>query len=307
MDRPRPALLLAALLLLPSVALLGAASAPPALVPAILDLTGAEDRTTVLAAASLATPTAATGLGPGTHLLINMAGGLYGCTANFVWRDTAGNYYLGAAGHCFLPEGKVASDGPGADYNLVGTDVYACVSNCNFGGELGFTLTGDLVYLGHPTYARQTQNGADVGNDFGIVQIPSSLSSYIRPGMPVWGGPHATSDVGIGSIICHYGNGVGVGEVWPTMARAGVGTGSYGTVGPDGRYWTADLASAPGDSGSAIVNCTPDANSGLRGVAASGILTHLAPGTGTTAGTTIAQAINMVSTQRSLTISVVTT
>ena len=64
-------------------------------------------RTASYAPARISTPTASDGVGPGSYLLITQTalGGSQSfiCTANFVWTDTAGNKYLGAAGHCFLP------------------------------------------------------------------------------------------------------------------------------------------------------------------------------------------------------------
>src|SRR5207248_9647320 len=153
--------------------------------------------------------------------------------------------YLGASDTCCIPEGTTAPHGPGADVDASGDSVYLCVSNCSFGGETGFILTGDLVRLGTVAYARQSAADGDIGNDFGIVTIPASLASLIRPSMPVFGGPTTVEQVAQGEPLCHYGNGVIVGETFLTMARIGVGAGSTPT------YWTGDLAAAPGDSGSA--------------------------------------------------------
>jgi hypothetical protein len=250
----------------------------------------------------LVTPEMARNIGPGSHLIIDIPNeGTFGCTANFVWASGA-TRYLGAAGHCFIPEGTTATHGSGADYNASGVTVDVCVSNCSFGGETGFILTGDLVTLGAVAYARQTAADGDVGNDFGVVAIPASLASLIRPSMPVFGGPTTTAEVQQGQPLCHYGNGVGVGEVFLTMGRIGVGGGSTP------KYWLGDLAAAPGDSGSAVETCEADA-SGVQGRGAAGILTHLGvevcpcgidfENTTVTAqqgfvfGTTIARAIEM--------------
>jgi hypothetical protein len=183
------------------------------------------------------------------------------------------------------------------------------VANCQFGGQAGFTITGTLVQLGTVAYARQTQSGNDVGNDFGIVEIPSSLASYIRPAMPVWGGPTTIEEITPGSVVCHYGNGVAAGETWPTMSRAGAGAFTATAEG----WWAADSAATPGDSGSAVEVCTPNA-SGIQGRGAAGILTHLGfgynltpknPGAGFILGTTIAKAVQMT-TQAGLKITLVT-
>src|SRR5437867_8677460 len=105
-------------------------------------------RATRVVPLQLVTPAMAQNIGPGSHLIIDIPGaGTFGCTANFVW--AAGSIrFLGAAGHCFIPEGTTATHGPGADYDASAVQVSVCVSNCSFGGETGFILTGDLVVLG---------------------------------------------------------------------------------------------------------------------------------------------------------------
>jgi hypothetical protein len=262
-----------------------------------LDVTAMTDATTTVPA-HLITPAMAQNIGPGSHLLISIPGeGTFGCTANFVWTD-ATTRYLGAAGHCFIPAGATATHGPGADYNASGVVVQVCVSNCSFGGQTGFTITGDLVQLGTVAYARQTGSGGDIGNDFGVVVIPSTFAGLVRPSMPVFSGPTSVDQIDQGELVCHYGNGVIVGETFPTMARVGIGGGS----GP--ASWMGDLIAAPGDSGSAVVTCDSDIT-GFHGRGAAGILTHISAQVcpcdvgsltfqqGVVFGTTVARAIQM--------------
>jgi hypothetical protein len=291
--------------LLGFVAVLGssaasAGQAPPssgAVLRPRLDLTPMINRTTTIPL-HLITPAMAQNIGPGSHLLIDIPGeGTFGCTANFVWASGS-TRYLGAAGHCFIPSTSTATHGQGADYDATGVVVSVCVSDCSFGGMTGFTLTGTLVQLGRVAYARQTGPDGDIGNDFGVVTIPAALASMVRPSMPVFEGPSGVEEVDPGDVLCHYGNGVGVGETFPTMARTGVGGGSNAT------YWMGDLAAAPGDSGSAVVTCASD-GSGLHGQGAAGILTHLSlqvcpcsvdplmAQQGVVFGTTVARAIAM--------------
>lgn len=254
-----------------------------------LDLTPMVKTTRVVPLA-LVTPAMAENIGPGSHLLIEIPGaGTFGCTANFVWASGAVRY-LGAAGHCFIPEGSTATHGPGADFDASGVQVSVCVSNCSFGGQSGFVVTGDLVQLGTVAYARQTGAGGDIGNDFGVVEIPASLAQQIRSSMPVFGGPTTVEAVAQAQPLCHYGNGVGVGETFLTMARSGVGGGSTA------QYWMGDLAAAPGDSGSAVVTCDVNGTE-LQGRGAAGILTHLGVEVGVehgfVFGTTTARAVEM--------------
>ena len=270
------------------------ASAGPAepggtLVRPRLDLTPMIKLTRVVPLA-LVTPAMAQNIGPGSHLLIEIPdAGTFGCTANFVWAGDS-TRFLGAAGHCFVPEGTTATHGDGADYDASGVQVSVCVSNCSFGGQTGFIVTGDLVRLGPVAYARQTAAEGDIGNDFGVVTIPDSLAAWVRPSMPVFGGPSTVEGVALGQPLCHYGNGVVVGETYLTMARIGVGGGATA------KYWMGDLAAAPGDSGSAVVTCGQSGTS-IVGQGAAGVLTHLGIEVGGqhgfVFGTTIGRAIEM--------------
>lgn len=282
--------LIAAIVLLTATATARSIDQAPDGIRLRLNLTNAIKLTRTVPLA-LVTPAMASNIGPGSHLLIEIPGaGTFGCTANFVWQSGT-TRYLGAAGHCFVPEGLAATHGPGADWNASGVRVSVCVSNCSFGGETGFTITGNMVVLGSVAYARQTAASGDVGNDFGIVQIPAALAGMVRPSMPVFGGPSFAEDVSTGATLCHYGNGVGVGETFLTMARVGIGGGANAT------YWFADLAAAPGDSGSAVVTCALEGTE-LRGQGAAGVLTHLGvelgvPQHGFVLGTTMSRAIEM--------------
>jgi hypothetical protein len=261
-------------------------------------------------------PASSEGIGPGSHLLMTFKGdgSTYACTANFVWTKTEKipaqtkkkkkngktvlvvtkpatvkkTHYLGAAGHCFLPPDKTSTHGADKDWNPADTSVTVCVSECNFGGQIGFIVTGNHVPLGTVAYTRQTRRGVDGGNDFGIVEIPAELKDQIRPSIPVWEGPSTLEDVAAGSGVCLYGNAGGFGETFPTKARGGVGQGTS----EDGRVWAAELPSFQGDSGAALVTCGPD-DSGVHGIGAAGILTHIAPGQGAIIGTTMQQAVAM--------------
>jgi hypothetical protein len=214
------------------------------------------------------------GLGPGTPILITIPNeGRFGCTANFVWQD-GGKLYLGAAGHCFLPAALKSTHGAGADYDASGVTVQACVKGCE-GNFRSATLVGTMVNLGRVAYARQTDptGTEDVGNDFGVVEIPAAAAHLVRPEMAVWGAFKGVTTMDFGKTACHYGNGVGTGETFVTKARVGVGGGS------DADMWYGDFVGSPGDSGSGIMGCEL---SGLTfaGTSAIGVLTHLGVATG---------------------------
>lgn len=214
-------------------------------------------------------PGAPEGLGPGTPILITIPNeGRFGCSANFVWREGT-KLYLGAAGHCFLPSVRKSTHGEGADYDASGVTVQACVDGCE-GNFRTATLVGTMVNLGRVAYARQTNPTAteDVGNDFGVVEIPAAAAHLVRPELPVWGDFKGVTQMEFGRTACHYGNGVGVGETVLTKARVGVGGGS------DADMWYGDFAGAPGDSGSGIIGCELSSLT-FAGTGAIGIVTHL--------------------------------
>jgi hypothetical protein len=233
-----------------------------------IDVTDWKDETTTVPA-ELLTPQAARNIGPGSAIIITIPDeGRFGCTANFVWQQGT-KLYLGAAGHCFLPADKKATHGVGADYDASGVTVQVCVENCegNFRTAL---LVGKLVTLGKVAYARQTDptGTEDVGNDFGVVEIPKAAAALVRPEMPVWGGPKGVDALESGDLACHYGHGLIVGETFVTKARTGVGGGS------DEDFWMGDFAGLFGDSGSALNECANDGLS-IRGTTATGVLTHV--------------------------------
>lgn len=276
--------------------------------PLVENLTGFDDQTVTIPA-HVPVPAGATGIGPGSRLLINIpgpGGGNFGCTANFVWTDGA-QQYLGSAGHCFLPDGATSTHGPDSDFNPAGVSVRVCVANCLAGGLLGGVIQGTYVNLGSVVYARQHVGGVGIGNDFGLAEIPAALAAQVRPSMPVWGGPTGVVGAQQSALkpVCHYGNGRYVGELFVTKARAGV------SFGGDFKQWTARILINGGDSGSAIEACTTD-EAGVHGAGALGLITHgavepvlaMVP-LGQGFGTTVARAIQMASQDAGLSISLV--
>ncbi len=280
-----------------------------------VDLTGVEDRTTTISA-SEPLPEPATGIQPGSQLIITIDGaGTFGCSANFVWRDTSTTIggddevddperhplYIGAAGHCFLAGGKNATenakrDGE-SDDNLQPTDRATSVKickDCTFGGAAGLSvIDGETYELGDVVYARQNlPDGTQVGHDFGLVRIPEELRPAVDPSIPQFGGPIGVEDgpVPQGETVCQFGAGVGNGEVFATQATRGVSEGGIVQKDRDGDdvndAWYAGIRASPGDSGSLLAEYEA-----ARATDAAGVLTHLT--TVGTAGTTIPRCINM--------------
>lgn len=252
-------------------------------------------------------PETATGIRPGSQMFISFPDGTTaGCTANFVWRDGSGDLYIGAAGHCFLPDGANASENaqrPGEDdgdvFDVSRLNVSVC-DDCLVGGQVGLTARGTTIALGDVVYARQNlPDGSEVGHDFGLVRIPSGAEDAVDPSMPEYGGPTGVREgaVPAGGPVNQYGAGVGNGEVFATMGSNGVSQGDLGSP----ESWFAAIRASPGDSGSPLQSTT--AGAGLQGEDAAGILTHLT--TTGTAGTTIGRCKEMIAQDINLDISVV--
>jgi hypothetical protein len=263
----------------------------PDAVRAVIDLSEANDLRDIIDA-ELVTPEAAQGIGTGSMIVITIPGeGRFGCSANFLWRTPA-RLYLGSAGHCFLPEDRTSTHGPGADYDASGVLVDVCVEGCETGFRSGAVdLLGTWVRIGKVAYARQqSAAGVALGFDFGVVEIPRRIDEVIRAEMPVWGGPTGTDILTLGKQACHYGHGIVTGETYPTKARTGIGGGSTAV------RWSGTFVGAFGDSGSGLVACDTGLDGSIRGAGAIGVLTHLGASTadpGVIFGTTIAQSIEL--------------
>jgi hypothetical protein len=281
-----------------------------------VDLTGVEDRTTTISSVSEPVPESATGIRPGSQMIITIEdAGTFGCSANFVWEDTStvigdGDevdgperypLYIGAAGHCFLAGGKNATENARRegeeDDDLQPADrvseVRLC-KDCTFGGATGLSvIDGETYELGDVVYARQNlPDGTQVGHDFGLVRIPENLRPAVDPSIPQFGGPVGVEDGAVpqGQPVCQFGAGVGNGETFATQATRGVSEGEIVTEDRDGDdvtdAWYAGIRASPGDSGSLLAEYEA-----TRATDAAGVLTHLT--TIGVAGTTVTRCINM--------------
>ncbi|QLD88887.1 hypothetical protein HWV07_07525 [Natronomonas salina] len=242
--------------------------------------------------APTAFPERATGIRPGSQILVERDGTVGGCSANFVWEDGDGTKYLGAAGHCFLGDAPASSEyAQGEGDDVTDVTVTVCI-DCTFGGLTGMNVVqGEGVELGDVVYARQEElgGGEGVGHDFGLVEIPAEAEHLVDPSLPQFGGPTGTVDgvVPAGDPVVQYGAGVVNGETYLTQGSRGLSLGA----GPSEGSWIAGIRATPGDSGSALSAAT-DLTS-YEGGPSAGVLTHIT--TNGTAGTTIDRCKDMVS------------
>ena len=158
------------------------------------------------------------GVRPGTTVL--SSGGQ--CSFNFMWKDSAGNRYMGTAGHCIVDEGEQRTwaygSGPVASNNQgrIGEFVYAILQD---------------------------------PKDFALIRLDPAVPASAQ--MCHFGGPTGvnsdrpalTSPV----VLNHFGNGIGVGTVLPARSALALGM-------PDPDHVYAEGAVVPGDSGSGIIS-----------------------------------------------------
>lgn len=230
-----------------------------------------------------AIPELYTGIGPGSALLVGPTVGsvAYLCTAAFVFLDSSGDYYLGTAGHCLVrDEANPTARSGYVDATQTNNEVEVCVQDC-FNNALQFG-TYVRLYSGMPGAPSGydpvlfAQSGG-IGTDFGLIRIPPSLNSQLRPWMPQFGGPTGQAvGTAAGERIAHYGHGtyccpVLGGVASRTPADQGRVSVSLGTSGNSFSFagWTTG-----GDSGSGMSMTRADASRGLVGTLALGVLTH---------------------------------
>jgi hypothetical protein len=214
--------------------------------------------------AAVATPApaqAATGYAPAATAKIHPGTMMYTagaqCTANFVFRDSAGRTYVGYAAHCAGLGGSTDTDGCTTASLPLGTKV-----TFNDGGSLldeGTQVgTGTLAYSSWRTMQRVGEKAANTCayNDLALVKVSTADVRKVNPSVPFWGGPTGLDTDGTAPAdrVFTYGN---------SSLRAGIAalsphTGaSLGDDAADGG-WSHPVYTAgpgvPGDSGSGFLS-----------------------------------------------------
>jgi hypothetical protein len=196
------------------------------------------------------------GIGPGTWLIslfctnvggVSVPDGFAWCTANFIFQNGS-SFGIGTAGHC------AAKDALASPVTAVVTPPPEVCAN-------GGSCAPGLYAIG--TFSIVHNNG--LGDDFALISLYPQFSSWVRPTMPVFGGPTgsytgglagvATQTVQSGAatvnlpgyspaVVGHCGHGAGVGAGGTCRTSLGLFSSStwYAWYGP----------STPGDSGSGV-------------------------------------------------------
>jgi hypothetical protein len=192
-------------------------------------------------AAEFPTPERAT-VHPGVLLVTDGKG----CTANFVFTDAAGHFYLGQAAHC-------ASRGDIDEFNGCTDEVLPLGTEVAIRGS---RVTGTLAYNSWTTMqaVRETDPNVCRTNDFALVRLPDSAAGQLNPSVPYFGGPTAlgTEAAGIGELAYAYGNAPtrqGIAELSPKRGTV------LKRTDEDWTYLTYFVTPViPGDSGSGVLD-----------------------------------------------------
>ncbi|MCX6396499.1 MAG: hypothetical protein NTV23_08440 [Propionibacteriales bacterium] len=131
------------------------------------------------------------------------------CTANFVFRDGAGNVYVGYAAHC-------AGKGESSDTNGCTTPSLPLGTPVKFVTGGNFFSSGTTVGTGRLAYSSwismqklKTKNPERCGlNDFALVRVDRASVKLVNPTVPVFGGPTglAAPPLSAGARIYTIGN-----------------------------------------------------------------------------------------------------
>jgi hypothetical protein len=210
-------------------------------------------RTTSLSPAARWAPAATAPIHPGT--MMYTAGAQ--CTANFVFRDSAGATYLGYAAHCAGTGSSTDTNGCQTASVPLGTRV-ALTNDGNPAGEGTVVGHGRLAYSSWVTEHRlgTTNANACAYNDLALVRIAARDVPKVNPSVPFWGGPTGidTNGTAAGDRVWTYGNSSLRGGLSPLSPHTGVGLGDAAADGGWSHPLYTLAPGIPGDSGSGFMS-----------------------------------------------------
>jgi hypothetical protein len=149
------------------------------------------------------------------------------CSFNFLFTGADGARYMGTAGHCILGDDPFGGDA-GEQSWAAGSGPVARDSAGNRIGEFSYAILQDP-------------------KDFALIRLDPGVNASAQ--MCHFGGPTGTNDDrgAAVTVLHHFGNGIGVGDVLPARSALAIGMPN-----PDHVY--AQGAVVPGDSGSGIIS-----------------------------------------------------
>jgi hypothetical protein len=198
----------------------------------------------------------------------SFAAGAGQCTANFVYTDSSGGVYLGQAAHCSSTGSNTETNGCSTHSQPLGTPIYA--GELVNGGVQNGTLIGTLAY--NSWIAMQSAGEKDTNtcafNDLALIKIGSTQVANVNPTVPFWGGPDglAAGVSATGERVFSYGNSILRGGVSALSPKTGVSLGEAESSGGWSEQLYTLTPGIPGDSGSAFMDASGNAQGVLSTV-----------------------------------------
>ncbi len=209
-------------------------------------------RTTSQRPAAHWAPAATAQIHPGT--MMYTAGAQ--CTANFVFRDSAGTTYLGYAAHCAGTGSSTDTNGCRTASVPLGTRV-VFTNDGNPAGKGTIVGHGRLVYSSWVTEHRlgTTRATTCAYNDLALVRIAAADVRKVNPSVPFWGGPTGldTDGTAAGDQVWTYGNSSLRGGLSLLSPHTGLGLGDAAADGGWSHPLYTVAPGIPGDSGSGFM------------------------------------------------------
>jgi len=216
------------------------------------------------AGASAWAPEGSATIHPGVMTFTNASsflGGASQCTANFVFKDAAGNVYLGQAAHCSSTGEDTETDGCSTKSLPIGTKIYS--GDIVNGGIQTGTLIGTLAYNSWLSMQKEGEKDAATCayNDLALIKIAPGQVGNVNPTVPFWGGPDglSTNVAATGNQVYTYGNSIlrlGISVLSP---KTGVSLGETEESGGWSQQVYTVSPGIPGDSGSGYMDANGDA------------------------------------------------
>jgi hypothetical protein len=192
-------------------------------------------------------PAATAAIHPGAQ---TVTGGTNGCTANFVFTDSAGAVYIGEAAHCASTGGSTDTNGCLAPSMGVGTSV--TVQGASFPGTMVYNSWVTMKALTPP----ESNANTCAYNDLAIVKLDSRDWAKVNPSVPYFGGPTGLRTAGLitGDKVYSYGNSSLRFGIAATSPKRGESVGDAGAGWSHGFYTV--TPGIPGDSGSGFMDAS---------------------------------------------------